>query len=335
MRNVPSERVSIVVLNWNTFDLTKACIDSLLRATYPHKEIILIDNASADGSGGRLRDVFPGITFIQNEKNLGFARGCNVGIRRALATGADYVLLLNSDATAEPGFLEPLVELANSDPSIGLISGKIRITQQPDRLWYAGARLSRLRGVMIDGANARDDGRFDRVREVGGCTGAMMFIRRRVLELVGMLPEEYFFGTEEWDYSLRVREGGFRNFYCPRSVVYHSSDGSHSNSAPKYLYSGFRNKLIFQERNFPRLLRPLWSLSYHIYAQYVAQFRLKLSAEDARAYKAAYRAAFRDHARGGRLHVEEEHLLDFEREYRAGPPRTDAPALRNGGRPSA
>src|SRR4051794_35948913 len=121
-------KVSTIVLNWNRYEISRDCIESLLRATYSNHEIVFVDNGSKDGSGERIRREYPQVVYVQNDKNLGFSRGCNAGIRVAMGRGADYVLLLNNDTLVEPGFLEPLVETAERDRDIGLISGKILFT---------------------------------------------------------------------------------------------------------------------------------------------------------------------------------------------------------------
>ena len=112
--------VCIVILNWNGWQDTVECIESCLRLTYPRFSILLIDNGSSDGSEQALRVSFPQIELIQTGVNLGFAGGCNVGIRRSLQDGADYVWLLNNDTKVEPGALGSLVEVLESEPSAGL-----------------------------------------------------------------------------------------------------------------------------------------------------------------------------------------------------------------------
>jgi GT2 family glycosyltransferase len=239
-----------------------------------------------------------------------------VGIRRAMKAGADFVLLLNNDVVVEPGFLEPLVALARKDESIGLVSGKMHLMGTDNLLWYAGAQISRIRGnVVVDGFRQADDGRFDQTREVGACTGAMMLIRRRVLETVGLLPEEYFFGQEEWDYSITVHKAGFRLYYCAESLVHHRADGSHGNTSPKIIYCGMRNRLIFQNKFLPQRVFKVWLAAYSFYVQHIAGKRLRLLGDDLRAYKLAHSAAVRDHRKHGRLYVDEEDLLNFEREF--------------------
>ena len=308
-------KVTTVLLNWNRYELSRACLQSLQGVSYRNHDVVVVDNASSDGSGAQINRDFPQYAYVQNAANEGFSRGCNKGIQVALRQGADYVLLLNNDSLVEPGFLEPLVALFESDREIGLASGKILLAEDRKTLWFAGAHVSRLTGsVVVRGHKQPDTGRFDRTEESEACTGAMMFIPRRVLESVGLLPEEYFFGQEEWDYSLTVRRAGFKLYYCPDAVVYHHADGSHHNLAPKFIYCGMRNRLIFQSKFLPKSVFPLWSWTYSFYVNYLAPFRLNLTTRELHAFRAAHRVAVRDHRISKRF-VTEEDLLRFEREY--------------------
>lgn len=308
-------KVGVVLLNWNGYDLTKACVDSLLRASYPNMETIVIDNGSDDDSADRLVQELPFINFLQNSENLGFARGCNVGIRAALEGGADYVLLLNNDAIVSPGFLEPLVSCAMSNPRAGLASGKILLDGDRQRIWFAGGRVSRLYGATVRGHLALDTGVFDHCERTGACTGAMMLISREVVERLGALPEEYFFGMEEWDYSLTVKRAGYDLLYCGKSVVHHRSDGSHENTSPKFLYCGHRNRLVFLTRFNGRMVTRLFICIYTVYVRAIAARRLNFAPEQARAMKAAWAAAVRDYFSVPRLRIEGRDLEEFERQY--------------------
>lgn len=309
-------KVSIIVLNWNTYELTSECLESLQEITYPNYEVILVDNASGDGSGQRLAQEFPQAMFIQNEANLGFSRGCNVGIRRALTHESDYVLLLNSDSVVEKDFLEPAVELAERDDRIGLVSGKIYLKDKPGYVWYAGGNVTPLRGVVVYGWLQKDMGSFDEPRSVGFSTGAMMLIKRSVLENVGLLPEEYFFGTEEWDYSLTVRRAGYKLYYAPQSVIHHKADGSHRNLSAKYLYCSYRCTLIFHEKFLPAPIFHILKFARIVYHKYFAEWRLAhLDKATHQAVSYAFRAALRDHGRVKTRIVAEEDLEAFQAEF--------------------
>lgn len=268
-------RVYVVVLNWNKYDDTKRCLESLRKVSYPNLKTIVVDNGSADGSGRRLQSEFPGLQFVFNDKNLGFSRGCNVGIRIALEDGeCAYVLLLNNDAVISPDALERPIELAESDSRVGMVGGKIFHSPDSKVLAYAGGQVSRWRGQIIPrGMSEIDQGKYDEPCEVGFIIGALMLIKRNVLEKIGLLPEEYFFGIEDLDYSLTVQRRGYKLYYVPEFVAYHLGDGSHWNWDPKYIYNSYRGKLILLQKHLPTGLFPIWKLLLTIYARFVARRR--------------------------------------------------------------
>ncbi|HKP12224.1 MAG TPA: glycosyltransferase family 2 protein [Blastocatellia bacterium] len=267
--------VYVIILNWNNFEDSKRCLESLRAATYASLEVIVVDNGSADGSGERLREQFPDLRFIFNEKNLGFARGCNVAIRAALEDErCAYVLLLNNDAVVSPHFLEKAIETAEADRRIGMVGGKIFQAPNSPVLSYAGGYVSRWRGqTVVRGFGEIDRGKFEESCEVGFIIGALLLIKREVLERVGLLPEEYFFGVEDLDYSLTVQQQGYKLYYVPQFVAYHMGGGSQSTWIPRYVYNAYRGKLILLEKHLPRGLFPLWKLLLTIYARFIASYR--------------------------------------------------------------
>jgi GT2 family glycosyltransferase len=260
-------RVYVVILNWNNYADTKRCLESLQAATYTDLRIIPVDNGSTDESRRQLEAEFPQLRFVRNNANLGFAKGCNTGIRAALKDKeCAYVLLLNNDAVATPGFLEKAIDTAEANKAIGLIGGKILYSPETKRIWYAGGEINRWRGLtVIRGFREVDRGQYDSASEVGFVTGALMLIPRQVLDKVGLLPEEYFFGTEEIDYSIAVKKAGYKLYYVPEFVIYHGADGSHSNYDPKFVYNNYRGKLILQEKYLPKKLFPLWKKIFNVY----------------------------------------------------------------------
>src|SRR3989442_163622 len=119
-------KVAAIVLNWKNFEANKQCVDSLFSQGYPCLRILIVDNGSKDDSVKQLRDGFPHLTIIENHSNLGFAKGCNAGVRVAIQdTRCNYVLFLNNDATLSPGTLENGIRFAQADARIGAISGKV------------------------------------------------------------------------------------------------------------------------------------------------------------------------------------------------------------------
>jgi GT2 family glycosyltransferase len=268
--------VYVIILNWNNYEDSKRCLDSLRAATYPNLRVMVVDNGSADGSGERLQADSPDLRFVFNDKNLGFSRGCNVGIRAALEDEhCAYVLLLNNDAVVSAHFLERAVEIAEADRRIGMVGGKIFQAPDSDVLSYAGGYVSRWRGqTVVRGFGEVDRGKFEEPCEVGFIIGALLLIKREVLEQVGLLPEEYFFGVEDLDYSLMVQRRGYKLYYVPQFIAYHLGGGSQAATwNPRYVYNSYRGKLILLEKYLPWGMFRLWKLLLMIYARFIARYR--------------------------------------------------------------
>ena len=228
---------------------------------------MVIDNGSGDGSPDAIERTYPDVPIVRLPQNEGFARGTNAGLSWVLAHDEyDTVVFLNNDARLSDDDLLRAVYMVRNDRSIGLLTGKIL---HPDgRLWYGGGRLRRWRGgVDIFGAGRQDHGQCDSPRDVTFISLAFAVTRRDVIERVGLLANEYFFGQEEWDYSLRMRKAGYRLRYEPSVGCVHGGDGSHNNSAPEFVYNGYRNKLIFQQHYLPCWAFPVWRMAFVLYAR--------------------------------------------------------------------
>jgi GT2 family glycosyltransferase len=245
--------VVAVVLSWNRREDTLACLRSLAAAD-PAPQVIVVDNASTDGTPEAVRRVFPAMELIENPDNLGFAEGNDVGIRHALAHGADHVLVLNNDTEVDPGFLAPLLEEAARRPDAGALSPKILFAEPSDVIWFAGAEYEARSGYngRHRGYREADDGRFDAVVETGRVCGAAMLVPREVLEKVGVFDPELFAYSEDTDWSLRAREAGYRHYVVPASRVWHKvSAASGGESSPTAIYYDVRNALVVAERHAP------------------------------------------------------------------------------------
>ena len=215
-------RVSIVILNWNSYQVTLDCLLSLRKMDYRNFEVVLVDNGSVDGSPEKLQETVPEIRLIRNPANLGFAGGCNVGIRDALRRGTDYVLLLNNDTIVAPDFLTQLVHVTESDEKIGAVSPKILFFDHPDRLNYAGGEHRRWRLFpKVFGLRHLDDGRYDRLREVSFLTGCAFLIKAEVVRKIGALEEVYFHFYEDIEWAFAVLKAGYKAVYVPSAVIWH------------------------------------------------------------------------------------------------------------------
>lgn len=246
--------VATVVLTWNGRDDTLACIASLERLDWPRHETIVVDNGSCDGTIEAIGAAHPDVTVIATGRNLGFAAGNNVGLEAAAEMGADYVLLLNNDTVVAPDLLDNLVAEARRRPDAGALCPLIYYLDEPDRIWYAGARFDARRGHngRHTGYGERDRGQYDRVREIGRATGAAMLIRREVIEEVGFLDGDLFLQVEDVEWSLRMRRAGWRIFFVPAGRVWHrvsvTTGGEH---AAATAYYEMRNTLAVCDRYAP------------------------------------------------------------------------------------
>lgn len=250
-------RVAIVLLNWNQEDLTLACLRSLRALDYPDFRVILVDNGSRPGSLDAIEAGFPEATLIRHERNLGFTGGNNAGIRRALAEGADYVMLLNNDTEVAPDMLHLLVDFAASDPRIGVVGPLIYYYDDPQRIWSAGGAVDPHTAASVSlGEGELDDGRRIpcRVDYVSGCA---LLIKRAVVEQIGLLDERFFIYYEEADWCARAREAGYQVWLVPQAKVWHKISLQARAASPRYLYLMTRNRLLYLRNRgapWPRIL---------------------------------------------------------------------------------
>ncbi len=245
-------KVVIVVLTWNNYDDTKACIESLKGITYPNCSIVVVDNHSTDGSAEKLKQT-AGIHLLQNDANLGFAAGNNVGIEFAMQGKADYILLLNNDTIVDAGFLTALVNDASEHKSAGVLGSKIYYFNDRRKIWSAGGGISKLtKRTFQYGENKIDHGQFDVTREVGFVSGCCMLIKREVVEKIGALDPDYFMYYEDVDFCLRARQAGFSVLFVPDSVIWHKVSAA-TNRAFRDYYR-MRNYFLFLKRNYHQYL---------------------------------------------------------------------------------
>ncbi|MGA9768306.1 MAG: glycosyltransferase family 2 protein [Blastocatellia bacterium] len=268
-------RVYVIVLNWNNYEDTKRCLESLEEVSYTNLRTIVVDNGSKDGSQQRLQRDFPSATFLFNDKNLGFAKGANVGIRRALQDpSCAYALLFNNDAIMLPDYISKAVETAESAPLIAVVGGKTYQNKRSKKISYAGGYVRIWTGGAVAyGLGKEDHGEYDRVCETNYVTGGMMLIKRSALDSVGLLPEDYFFGTEDIDYCLSVQKAGFKLFYIPTLAAYHLGGSSFWSWEPRWTYNFYRNKLTLLRRHLPFGFYQVYRLILLIYALFVAPKR--------------------------------------------------------------
>jgi GT2 family glycosyltransferase len=240
-------RVTIVILNWNGWEVTSDCLNSLKQISYPNYNIVIVDNGSTDCSIERLSAAFPDVELIKNERNLGFAGGNNVGIRYALKRGAQYILLLNNDTVVSSSFLASMIRVAEQNPKIGILNPKIYYLDPPGRIWYAGGQFSLWKGFAHHiGQRKRDDARYANTREVSFITGCAFLIKAEVIAQIGLLDERFFMVCEDTDWSLRSLKAGFKAVYVADAVVLHRESYTINSKVGKWMrdYHNMRSSAL-------------------------------------------------------------------------------------------
>lgn len=237
--------LSVVIINWNAKPYVEGCLNSVFGADYPRLEIILVDNASTDGSPGEVRcQSSPGrdFLFIRNQTNIGAAGAANVGLRHS---HGKYVIFMASDTQVGSSYFGEIVQVMERDDTIGGCESKIVFMADRRRLDSAGEYLTpygflfhRIAGQEID------QGQFDFVTDIFSGKGTGLSFRRSVLDEIGGYDEDYFMFLEETDLCWRVWLAGYRMVFVPQACIYHASGVSISAVHKRHLfvkYYGARN----------------------------------------------------------------------------------------------
>jgi GT2 family glycosyltransferase len=242
-------RLSVVIPHWNAKDLLAVCLPPLLAQTYPDLEIIVVDNASSDGSADFLRQNFPSVKLIELSRNQGFTGACNAGI---LASTGEFIALLNNDTEVAPHWATALVEGFARFPQAGFLASRMMLFDRRDH-FHAVGDFYRVDGLPGNrGVWQKDEGQFEEAVEVFSACGGAAAYRRSLLEEIGLLDENFFFSCEDIDLAWRAQLRGYRCVYIPQALVYHMLSATGGGVTASY-YVG-RNLLYVLWKDYPRAL---------------------------------------------------------------------------------
>jgi GT2 family glycosyltransferase len=270
------KKLAIVIINWNSFDLTSDTLVSLTSTSYKNYDIIVVDNFSTDNSAAQLEKDFPSIILLKSDENKGFTGGNNLGFDYAINEGYEYVMMLNNDVAVEPDFLEPLVVKLDMDEKIGGVQPLIYFYHDRELIWNAGSRYNTIFGIpYILGYYRKDKGQLQRKKQksIDWITGCAFMIRTEVLKKVGVLKQDFFIYYEDVDLSFRIKEAGYALAYEASSVVYHKTGMSHKSKEklkegylnPKVHYLNARNRLFVLKEYTQKIAIPTVILYQIIY----------------------------------------------------------------------
>lgn len=279
------KNISIIIVNYNGWEDTLDCLTSLSKAqsSNPNRNkygtrhglkarIIVIDNDSTDNSAEEIQKWLSSTKnllsaeLIELRENKGFSGGNNVGIKFALESGDDYIVLLNNDTLVKPDLLEELIKTAKSDNKIGIVGPKIYFApgfefhkeryKESDKgkvFWYAGGEID-WKNMYAEhrGVDEVDRGQYDRRQETNFASGCCMLIKREVIKKIGFLDEQLYLYLEDVDFCLRARQAGYKIVYEPKAVIWHKNASSSGKPGSKlHQYYQTRNRLIIGVRYAP------------------------------------------------------------------------------------
>lgn len=252
----------VVVLNYNGYENTVICVQSLVKSRIPQGfsfKIVIVDNASKEEEGKKLKKDFPKAITILNSKNLGYSGGNNSGIEFSLSQGATHILVINNDTLVLRDSLYEMI-LGMREGNFDVVCPKIYFEKgfeyHKDRyrkadlgrvFWFAGAEMDWNNVIGSHrGVDQVDHGQFDTEKNMDFMTGACFLAKREVFEKAGMFNDDYFLYYEDADLSMRIKESGFRMGFISKSVIFHKNAGSVGGSGSSLQdYFITRNRLLF------------------------------------------------------------------------------------------
>jgi GT2 family glycosyltransferase len=312
------DRVYIIILNWNGWQDTIECLESIQQSDYPNYCTVVIDNGSQDDSCKRIQawargdiladprhvdccggekpvkvfsynkttaenggipqteqelSLLPAakkIVLIQSGENLGFAGGCNVGIRYALAVGAEYVWLLNNDTVVERAALGRMVNFMENHSDYQGVTGQIRLYENPSKIWNCGGKLT-CYGARRYYYNNRQIAEVPQhgSRRISFISGCAPIFRTSLFKKVGLLSDLFFFGEEDFELSQRLKRHGYKLACLCDAIIYHKVGGSINDAAcgkimgKVYIY--YLNRFIDMRHYWPEFPWRVWRFFYFFY----------------------------------------------------------------------
>lgn len=255
MTNPTSPLIFAVMLNWNEFHHTVPCIDSLKKSSIPIHKILVLDQASEDGSGEKLLGFYNDDSQVQvilNEKNYGFSGGMNIGIQKALDLGAEYVFILNNDTIVDEDCLSHLYRAIVGDTSAAVAGPAIMYHFNPEKLWQAGGFFNKLKmGVTVPDKGKKYSEISHNTSEVSFLTGCALLVPRKTFQIIGFFDASLFFYGDDVDYGLRIKKSGLKMLFVPAAKVWHKiEDITVDRTTPYVLYHLARSTVIVLRKNF-------------------------------------------------------------------------------------
>lgn len=250
-------KTAVVILNWNGENFLKKFLPGVIsNSVSDFTRVFVVDNGSNDGSVDYCKTKHPEVELIILDKNYGFTGGYNKSL---FQIDAEYFVLLNSDIEVQKNWIEPIIDLMDSDSSIGACMPKIKSFDNPNYFEYAGASGGFIdkfgypfcRGRIISNIE-EDKNQYNEVSEIFWATGACLFVKASAYKDLGGLDDHFFAHMEEIDLCWRMKNAGYKIYCQPKSVVHHVGGGTLPNNSPRKIFLNYRNNLLLLYKNLPK-----------------------------------------------------------------------------------
>lgn len=238
---------SIVIPNWNGKHFLQTCLDSLRAQTHGHLEVIIVDNASSDGSQDYIKTNYPEVILIELRENQGFTGACNIGMESA--TG-EIISLLNNDTEVEPNWVAEIVGAFDRHPDVGMIASKMLLFNERDTIHTTGDFFTTDGRAGNRGVWEKDEGQYETEDYVFSACGGSSAYRQSMLDNIGLLDNDYFFLLEDVDLAWRAQLAGYKVLYVPTAIVYHHLSATGGGVTASF-HDG-RNSIWIVVKNLPR-----------------------------------------------------------------------------------
>ena len=262
--------VVAIVLNWNNLPDTLEAVESLLASDYRHLAVWVVDNDSLEDPRAELRALYPGVRVLRNARNSGYGGGNNVGLKLAIAEGAEYVLLLNNDAVVAPDMVRHLVSALETDARIAMATPTVFYSGRPSEVYWDGGFVD-----WKTGDTPHDSRRLSAQHGIVNSEwldGCALLVRAVAAREIGLLDERYFLYFEDAEWSVRAGRRGWMNVVVREGHAWHKvsrSTGGTANPAVRFYY--LRNRYLFMKTHHPAKAGIMWRVRYlsRIWREYV------------------------------------------------------------------
>lgn len=241
--------VTAIVLTFNRWAETRACLTALFAGTWPRLKVLVVDNGSTDETRVELPLAFPAAHLLLNETNLGYVGGNNAGLRLVLSGGSSFALVVNNDVIVAPDCVATLVAAAQDHPEAALFGPLIYHADEPEIIQSAGGCLQNDWHSYHRGANRRDNGQFHTIQAVDWLSGCVILARTRALAQIGILDSTFFMYGEDVDWGVRTRRAGWEVLFVPTARAWHAGVSRNYDPPPYVTYYTARNELQLMRKH--------------------------------------------------------------------------------------